>query len=94
MEPRRAQFTLPESADSSRASSPAPDDFNDRDRNMYITTPDGFLIPSNEKAPPGRRSSDIYDLSLSWWRAAARRRIVQNVRNESEIIARMQVHLS
>lgn len=34
---------------------------------------------------------DVYDTSLSWWRAAIRRRLVASVRWESRIIARMQV---
>ena len=37
---------------------------------------------------------DVYDTSLSWWRAAIRRRLVARVRLESRVIARMQVSYS
>ena len=41
--------------------------------------------------PPGLQPKDVYDSSLSWWRAAIRRRLVASVRWESGVIARMQV---
>jgi hypothetical protein len=37
------------------------------------------------------KPKDVYDTSLSWWRAAIRRRLVASVRRESRVIARMQV---
>ena len=40
---------------------------------------------------PWAQPKDVYDTSLSWWRAAIRRRLVASVRWESRIIARMQV---
>lgn len=40
---------------------------------------------------PGIQPKDVYDTSLSWWRAAIRRRLVASVRCESRVIARMQV---
>ena len=40
---------------------------------------------------PGIQPKDVYDTSLSWWRAAIRRRLVASVRYESRVIARMQV---
>jgi hypothetical protein len=40
---------------------------------------------------PGIQPKDVYDTSLSWWRAAIRRRLVENIRWESIVIARMQV---
>lgn len=40
---------------------------------------------------PGIQAKDVYDTSLSWWRAAIRRRLVASVRWESRVIARMQV---
>lgn len=40
---------------------------------------------------PGIQHKDVYDTSLSWWRAAIRRRLVASVRWESRVIARLQV---
>lgn len=49
----------------------------------------------NEKAAIyqdiGRQPLDAYDTILPGWRAAIRRKIVESVHEESEIIARMQV---
>ena len=40
---------------------------------------------------PGIQPKDVYETSLSWWRVAIRRRLVERVRWESKVIARMQV---
>ena len=40
---------------------------------------------------PGIQPKDVYETSLSWWRVAIRRRLVESVRRESRVIARMQV---
>jgi hypothetical protein len=40
---------------------------------------------------PGYLPANIYDATLPWWRAAIRRKLVQNVERESPVIARMQV---
>ena len=58
---------------------------NDRDLNVKDRHEQHILIL------PGNQPKDIYDTSLSWWRAAIRRRLVANVQRESRIIARMQV---
>ena len=39
----------------------------------------------------GRQSPDAYDAILPKWRAAIRRKLLQSVHEESEIIAKMQV---
>lgn len=39
---------------------------------------------------PGQHSMDVYDATLSWWRAAIRRKLVKAVERESEMIATMQ----
>jgi hypothetical protein len=40
---------------------------------------------------PGRRARDVYDTTLSWWRAGVRRKLVTTVHWESQIIANVQV---
>lgn len=50
-----------------------------------------FNLDSKLDSVPGRRPKDVYDKSLSWWRAAIRRRLVRSVHRESEVLARMQV---
>ena len=47
--------------------------------------------PLDNWVSPGMQPKDLYDTSLSWWRAAIRRRLVASVRWESRVIARMQV---
>lgn len=47
--------------------------------------------PGVEAQVPGRRSVDVYDTTLSWWRAAVRRKLVKMVHRESAVIAEMQV---
>lgn len=39
----------------------------------------------------GLLSEEVYSKTLNWWRAAVRRRIVQNVAWESKVLGRMQV---
>lgn len=50
-------------------------------------------LPSEVVAPgtPGLRSQDVYDATLSWWRAAVRTRLLKNIEWESKILGRMQV---
>jgi hypothetical protein len=68
------------SADSSRASSPAP---FAREKYSYTLNGEGIDIPG--------RQIDAYDTTLSWWRAAIRRKLVKSVQWESEVLAKMQV---
>ncbi|KAH8823214.1 sphingosine-1-phosphate phosphatase [Flagelloscypha sp. PMI_526] len=74
---KRAQFSL--SVSSSRSSSPAPelsdDSFYDSDSYIEVHSP---------------ASSDVYDATLPWWRAAIRRKLVKIVERESRTIAAMQ----
>lgn len=79
-------FTLSSSRPSARSVSVDPEKTH-----IYTTETSGFLIPAVEEMPPGRRAVDVYEASLSWWRAAIRRKIVASVRKESVVIARMQV---
>lgn len=91
---RAVQFSLstPSSAASSRSSSPAPtlprksvlngspDDYNDIKRSLL-----------SDDLVPGQRGEDVYESTLSWWRAGLRRKLVATVRWESSVIAKMQV---
>jgi len=43
---------------------------------------------------PGHHARDVYDTTLSWWRAGVRRKLVSAVHYESQIIAKIQVSLS
>jgi hypothetical protein len=45
---------------------------------------------SSDDAPMLQRD-DVYERTMSWWRDGIRRKLVEHVRTESEIIARMQV---
>jgi len=87
---KSVHFTLsgPPSEASSRSSSPGPpsplsqDTFNDHfDRKTRPNV-------SYDGIP--RRAKDVYDATLPWWRAAIRRRLVNVVHWESNVIARMQ----
>jgi transcription initiation factor TFIID subunit TAF12 len=49
-----------------------------------------FESVSSDDAPTLQRD-DVYERTMSWWRIGIRRRLVERVRAESEIIARMQV---
>jgi hypothetical protein len=49
------------------------------------------MMPSKS---PGRKPMDVYDAQLAWWRAGMRRMIVERVRRESGVIARMQARSS
>lgn len=80
-----SKFTLsiPESESSSLSSSSA---------SSPVGQPYNSLNLDNKPLVlPGIQPKDVYDTSLSWWRAAIRRRLVARVRLESRIIARMQV---
>ncbi|KAG6907686.1 hypothetical protein DXG01_007789 [Tephrocybe rancida] len=80
-----SHFTLsvPGSENSSREPSPAPS----LKRNGYPAS----LRNLDEKDPtPGRLPMDVYDVTLPWWRAGIRRKLVTSVQWESEIIAKLQ----
>ena len=94
-------FTLsgPPSTPSSRTASPAPSYDSGRhnaraettDRNS-LTYDDIYGYKFQEKETlPGQHSMDVYDATLSWWRAAIRRKLVKAVERESEMIAAIQV---
>lgn len=44
-----------------------------------------------DEVTPGLQGKDVYDSTLSWWRAGIRRKLVATVQWESRIIATMQV---
>ena len=80
-------LTIPQSIESSPSSSP-------------VSSPVGQGVhhynsldskPLVNWVSPGIQPKDVYDTSLSWWRAAIRRRLVASVHRESRVIARMQV---
>jgi hypothetical protein len=48
---------------------------------------------SSDDAPMFQRD-DVYERTMSWWRVGIRRKLVEYVRAESEVIARMQVRRS
>ncbi|KAF5369021.1 hypothetical protein D9758_002980 [Tetrapyrgos nigripes] len=77
----------PSSVASSRSSSPIPVPGQSY---LYHTEPGAYLQPKAELYPPGRQAKDVYDITLSRWRAVVRRMLVKRVRKESNIIARMQ----
>ena len=52
---------------------------------------DSKPLDDSDWVSPGIQPKDVYDTSLSWWRAAIRRRLVASVHWESRVIARMQV---
>jgi hypothetical protein len=37
------------------------------------------------------QKADVYERTMSWWRVGIRRKLMRRVREESEVIARMQV---
>lgn len=79
---RKFNFTVsvPGSENSSRASSPVPS-----------PAPSEVSFDLEGVPSPGRRSTDVYDAVLPWWRAAVRRKLLVAVQRESKVIARMQV---
>lgn len=90
-------ISVPGSADSSRASSPAQSLRGDSTKISGGAS--GKTALGKEKSYrgleddllPGRGPQDVYDVTLPRWRAAIRRRLVRTVQVESEIIAKMQV---
>ncbi|KAL0957978.1 hypothetical protein HGRIS_000155 [Hohenbuehelia grisea] len=57
----------------------------------YVLTRNGGQQDSEKvKGLPGLKSTDVYETTLPWWRAAVRREIVKSVHWESDVIARMQ----
>ncbi|KAF9538128.1 hypothetical protein CPC08DRAFT_808238 [Agrocybe pediades] len=85
---RAVQFSLstPSSAASSRSSSPAPQSIP-KEIQLDYDTKHSLLV---DDVVPGQRGEDVYESTLSWWRAGLRRKLVEMVRWESRIIARMQ----
>ncbi|KAF4616785.1 hypothetical protein D9613_008874 [Agrocybe pediades] len=85
---RAVQFSLstPSSAASSRSSSPAPQSIP-KEIPLDYDTKHSLLV---DDVVPGQRGEDVYESTLSWWRAGLRRKLVDTVRWESRIIARMQ----
>lgn len=60
----------------------------------FSTTSSRSQSPFPPDAWHGKVSpEDVYDRSLPWWRAAVRRKLVDSVKEESRIIARMQVRV-
>ncbi|THV04795.1 hypothetical protein K435DRAFT_746622 [Dendrothele bispora CBS 962.96] len=92
----KAHFTFdsePSSVASSRSSSPLPSPtFHAAPGQAYLyhTQAGAYLQPQSELHPPGRQARDVYDMTLSNWRASVRRKLVRIVRRESVIIAKMQ----
>jgi len=85
----RFTISVPESENSSRASSRAPSPLGKAAQlsfNDVLAHGDATSPPS-----PGRRSADVYDTTLPWWRAAVRRKLLVAVQRETKVIARMQV---
>ena len=83
-----SKFTLsiPDSESSSLSSSPASSPVGQAYNSLNLDR--------KPLVSPGIQPKDVYDTSLSWWRAAIRRRLVARVRWESRVIARMQVSYS
>jgi hypothetical protein len=80
-------ISVPPSVASSRSASPAPSDDDDD----YF---DEKFGPKGERGydeAPGQHSTDVYDTTLPWWRAAIRRKVLERVRLESQVIAKVQV---
>ncbi|KAJ8514226.1 hypothetical protein ONZ45_g8224 [Pleurotus djamor] len=94
----RPRFTLSpaSSVASSRESSPAPisrlrppssmAELEDDKQEKELT-----WVGSNDL--PGLKSTDVYETTLPWWRAAIRRQIIKNVRWESDVIATIQDYI-
>ncbi|KAF8880461.1 PAP2 superfamily-domain-containing protein [Gymnopilus junonius] len=96
---KSARFTLslPPSEASSRSSSPAPSDrvtlqpppnYIDSTHDYINTKLNQSLLEDDEKH--GRQGRDVYESTLSWWRAGLRRKLVTTVQWESQVIAKMQ----
>ncbi|THU78390.1 hypothetical protein K435DRAFT_887845 [Dendrothele bispora CBS 962.96] len=58
----------------------------------FRVLPRRFLLPPSMQLQDKRRQArDVYDMTLSNWRASVRRKLLRIVRRESVIIAKMQV---
>ena len=77
---RYFSVSVASSANSSRTSSPA-----------SVTREKLPYAGNGEDVDSSGHPIDVYDATLSWWRAAIRRRLVKSVKWESTVIARMQV---
>lgn len=88
---KSVHFTLSPSEASSRSSSPAPSGYNGTTTNLNDLK--SKLNVLHDEHTPGRRARDVYDTTLSWWRAGVRRKLVRAVYWESQIIAKMQASL-
>ena len=87
---KSVHFTLstPPSEVSSRSSSPAPSVYNGTTENLNDLK--SKLSVLDDDRTPGHHARDVYDTTLSWWRAGIRRKLVNMVHWESQIVARMQ----
>ncbi|KAG7087336.1 hypothetical protein E1B28_013312 [Marasmius oreades] len=78
-------FSEPPSLEVSRAASPSP--LQPEKGGIYDTNAPRY---HDSMLPPGKQPLDIYESTLSWWRAGIRRKIVKRVRVESKIVAKLQ----
>lgn len=75
----KASFYLHDPPSTPRSESPVP-----------ATKPEfNPILPESDG--PGTLPDDVYDTTLSWWRASARRFLVRNLKTESRWLASMQV---
>ena len=63
-----------------KAGSGKPDGRNEEEEEMLVVV-----------GAAGRLPEEVYERTLSWWRAGIRRAIVRNVERESRVLATMQV---
>lgn len=77
--------SVPPSASFSRSQSPFPPE-GKKAHDVWRRKTSSDL---NEVLRPQR--DDVYDRTLPWWRAAVRRKLVASIKEESRIIAKMQV---
>lgn len=68
----------------------ARDDYMDSDEDGYGSE-DGSAYGEGALDVGEKYPTDVYDATLSWWRAAVRRKLLGAVKRESGIIAKMQV---
>ncbi|KDR76501.1 hypothetical protein GALMADRAFT_120678 [Galerina marginata CBS 339.88] len=96
---KSVHFTLsgPPSEASSRSSSPAPSSptlsgppfYQNGFSSDYHDTKLKYNLLDDDDTPEQQRK-DVYDSTLSWWRAGLRRKLVATVQWESRLIAKMQ----
>ena len=81
------------SESSSLASSPASTPIESRGEYPFHSARKHEHVSLADRVPPRKQPKDVYDTSLSWWRAAIRRKLVASVERESKVIAQMQVSI-